>query len=282
MNAAALTVLLAMAGGLMLSGCSREPQGDLAARVGSAVLTRSDVARAVPGGLSAADSARFVAAYVDAWVDERLIDEVAAANIPDTREIDEMAAEYRRRLIMDEYRRRMMDSRTLPALSPDSVRAYYEARRSSFTAEVPYIKGIFMRLPNSSPALAEARKYFSSSRQSDIEKLEKLDLGEEGVYEYFRDTWTDWRSVAPRIPAELCAEPEAWLRSGRSLADSIGGVTYLLDVTDYILPGGELPFEIAGPMAREQLVGRHRLDIDRELRLDLRKRAEASGSVEVF
>ena len=116
------------------SGCRRESErvdGEPASRdfellsVGDSALMLSDVVSRIPQGISEADSAAMFASIVDAWVQDMLLTDVAADNLPDLERIERMVADYRNRLIMMEYRKRMkQDARHAP--TDDEIRRYYE------------------------------------------------------------------------------------------------------------------------------------------------------------
>ena len=105
------------AGAFLLSGCNKAgteataPDADAVAVVGQNTLTVSQLSKDIPAGLSTEDSLRYVKAYVKEWVESRLISDIASRDL-DMAEIDRITEDYRRRLIMMEYCRRMFRSPT--------------------------------------------------------------------------------------------------------------------------------------------------------------------------
>ena len=91
----------------LLWGCSgaddaSDVPADVLASVGQSRLTLSELRGAMPGGLSADDSVKFATAYINSWVDSRLVSRIAAEEV-DMSEIDEMVDRYRRELVLRKY-----------------------------------------------------------------------------------------------------------------------------------------------------------------------------------
>lgn len=250
---------------------------DAVATVGNAVLTSADVRAALPAGLNPDDSARFVKAYVNSWIDSRLISEVAAREV-DMSQIEPLVEEYRSRLIMQQYTRRMFETHAASA-SEDSLHAYYDRHRSEFNLERPLVKGVYLKVPDDSRALANLRKLYRSDKPDDIDRLEKEVLRGATHYDYFRDRWVDWEQIETRVPADFGPDPSVWATPGRTLDVSSGGYTYLLRITEVLPSGRPMPFESARPLIVQRLLALGRRAYEAELLRDLRTRATEDGTL---
>ena len=91
----------------------------------------------MPGGLCEADSIKFARAFIRKWMDENLVSEIAASEI-DMAGIEQMVDEYRRQLVMWEYRRQMADSpyrHVNPRRLNRGATTRHTVRTSSFPAQ---------------------------------------------------------------------------------------------------------------------------------------------------
>lgn len=253
---------------------------DAVASVGKHYLTRADVVAHTPTGLSEEDSTTFARAYIRNWVDQELVDHVAADEV-DMDEINRLTDDYRRQLIMTRYRTAMSAKATDGIFAEDSLRAYYEAHQADFKLERPLVKGIYLKVPDDAPNLNLLRRLYKSDKAADIDRLEKEAPARAVHYDYFRDTWIDLEQIETRIPHTFDAKTLADIAAGRPLEVNAGGFTYLLSVTDYLGAGSAMPYEAAKPLVRERLLTRARLDYDRALRDDLYNRALADGLLQV-
>lgn len=247
---------------------------NVVAAVGSVELTVDEVRRHVPAGLNGPDSTAFVTAFVNSWIDEQLLTQVALEEIGDTEEIDRLTEEYRRRLIMWEYRRLRVSGDTALAISSDDVADYYAAHASQMKLTEPMVRGIYIKIEDHSRQLPQVRKWYKSAKSDDIDRLEKVGLSDVIHYDYFRNKWVPWKQIETKIPAEI---PVSNLRKGFTFDFSAGGFTYLLSVSDVLPVGGVMPLEAAEPRIRETLEALRLNELDAGLRADLRRQAQADG-----
>lgn len=270
---------------LLLCGC-RGGDGvgkeDVLVRVGRSVLTKNEMNGLMPFGLSEADSVKFTRAYIRSWIDDKLVSEIASKNIGNTAQIDKMVDDYRKELIMWEYRRRMYESHAYNVFSEDSIRLYYDAHKEDFRLEYPIVKGIYIKIADNAPRLDDVKKWYRSNRMVDIDNLEKYGITGAINYDYFRDKWVDWSQIESRIPYDFGSNINAFIKNNRNFEVSVDGSTYLLDITDYLLPGAIMPIEFAQELIKELFINNRRLEYDRDLRRSLYEKGIEEGDVEVF
>ncbi|MBJ2184728.1 MAG: hypothetical protein JFR38_09525 [Muribaculaceae bacterium] len=247
------------------------------ARVGLECLTRTDLAHAMPAGLAPDDSTRFARAFIRNWIDTQLVDGVAAEQV-DMEEVEAMVAQYRRDLIMRRYRDRMFATDAGAVAFSDSVVDDYYARHSAdFVLERPLIRGVYIKVPDEAPELPQIRRLYRSTKPADIDRLEKAVLGSAIHYDYFRDNWIDWEQVEARVPYDFGGNPSDYVRSHRNLDVSLGGFTYLLEISDVMPAGAVMPRATARPLIEERLTAERRRAYDAALRERLFDSALSSG-----
>lgn len=256
-------------------GSKHEEPADVVARLGKQSLTLTEVIANMPGGLAPEDSARFVKAYVNSWVDARLVSDVAVDEV-DMGEIDRMVEEYRNTLVMQEYRRKMFESHAAQ-IPDDSVKAYYDEHKGEFVLERPMVKGTYLKVPDDAKNLAALRRLYRSDKADDADRLEKEVLSSAIHYDYFRDRWVDWEQIETRIPYDFGASADQWLRSNHTLDESLGGFTYLLYVTEVLPSGAPMPLEAARGQIVNRLLNKNRKAYDAQLMQALRDKAEEDG-----
>lgn len=256
-------------------GSKQEEPADVVARLGKQSLTLTEVIANMPGGLAPEDSARFVKAYVNSWVDARLVSDVAVDEV-DMGEIDRMVEEYRNTLVMQEYRRKMFESHAAQ-IPDDSVKAYYDEHKGEFVLERPMVKGTYLKVPDDAKNLAALRRLYRSDKADDADRLEKEVLSSAIHYDYFRDRWVDWEQIETRIPYDFGASADQWLRSNHTLDESLGGFTYLLYVTEVLPSGSPMPLEAARGQIVNRLLNKNRKAYDAQLMQALRDKAEEDG-----
>ena len=270
----------------LLWGCSGAddasvPPADVIASVGQSRLTRSELRNAMPGGLSADDSVKFATAFINSWVDARLVGQIAAGEV-DMREIDEMVDRYRRELVLRKYSLLRAESMPAPVFPADTIKAYYEANPKDFVLSRPMVKGIYLKVPDDAKNLAEIRRLCRSTRTDDIDRLEKASLQAAVHYDYFRDRWIDWEQIESRIPMPMGDSPDDFIRANKNIDFSSGGFTYLLSISDYLPTGAVMPLDAAVPAIEERLKFEHRRRLEASILTSLREEAIADGRLKLY
>lgn len=280
-----LCAILLSAGLLLCGFCSCSDSATSAdhtsyvVRVGNKGLTADELRSAIPAGLSPDDSARYVHVYVKDWIDAHLVSDYAADEI-DMSEIDRLTDEYRNRLILLEYRRRLFAAQA-DSVSDDSVRAYYEAHPGEFILERPIVRGTYLKVPAGAANLRVLRRLYKSDTPDGIDRLEKESLSSAIHYDYFRDRWVDWEQIETRIPYDFGNDPAVWLRSNSTLDVKSGNFVYLLHITEMLPAGSPMPVEIARGAIVTRLLNLRRHEFDEMVSRTLYSRALASGRLEV-
>ena len=264
-----------------ISAAGADDSSPVLARVGRERLHLAQACRDLPGGLSPDDSARFVKGIVYAWVDKRLVAEMAPEDL-DMSEIDRLTSEYREALIAEAYRRRIAEEGTDATFSEDSMKTYYEEHKADFRLREPLVKGVYVKVPANASNIASIRRLMRSDAPADIDRLEKEVISSNAIhYDYFRERWIDWDRIEVRIPYDF-GDIGAFLRPGRFLDTTTDGYTYLLRVTEVLPASATMPFEAAREEVRERLLAERRRQIDASFRADLLRRALDTGRAEIF
>lgn len=265
---------------MVLVGCSRSPQlpDNILASIGTETLTKEDVLRALPQGLSETDSMAFVDAWVNSWVNDRLLETEATRHLKHLEDIDRRVAEYRRNLIAWEYRTLAVAADPSLAPTDSAMRAYYDSHAPQLRLQEPMLRGIYIKMESSDPALKTVRSLYRSSKHTDIDRLEKVGLKGAVHYDYFRDRWIPRERIVSKIPHPI--DP-ASLRKGYSLDVDVNGFTYLLSVSDLLPAGSTMPFEAARQRITAALEAENAASLDAHLLQRLRDDALESKRLKV-
>ena len=242
-----LSALLVVSASMTAFSCGgngelRQPD-DALLSIDDSTLYVSDVVERIPVGIDPADSLALFKTIVDNWIEDMLLSDLAKNKLPDIAEIERQVDDYRNRLIVESYLARMREGRQFKVES-DSVRSFYDAHRSEMTAEVPLVKGIFVKVPESAYDLEEIRRCVFDGSDASIDELEKNWMGDALQYDCFVNNWIDWSLVAEQIPYRF-TDPDDFLKSNRNFETRGNGNAYLLHISEWLPSGSELPFEFA-------------------------------------
>lgn len=263
-------------------GSDSDNNKDILVKVGSKVLTTTELASNMPYGLNKNDSTKFARAYIRSWIDSKLVGEIASRNIGDIDKINQLVDKYRNELIMWEYRQQMYESHADKSLSYDSICAYYENHINDFKTSTPLIKGIYIKVSDDAPNISNLKKWYCSDRERDIEQLEKYGLVDAIHYDYFKDRWIEWEQVESKIPFDFGSDADAFIKANKKTETSIGGFTYLLYISDYLPTGSTMPLDVAVQQIKDILINRNRIEYDRLLRKELFDKGMKDGEIVIL
>ena len=146
-----------MAGGVWNKKEAR--QKDTVVEAAGKYRTQKELRDAITPGLTSEDSGTFSERYIENWIKDVLLFENARRNISDIKRIEDLANQYRRRLIIYEYEKMMVSERLANDISEDELKNYLAENKNRFALNKPLLKGLFLKVPTNAPQLAEVKKW---------------------------------------------------------------------------------------------------------------------------
>lgn len=216
---------------------------DVLISVGDSSLTMSTVTAMIPRGLNPDDSTAMFHSIVDGWVRRIVLADVAANNMTDLGKIESMVNQYRDNLIVSKYLATMGEN-VQDKVTESRIRQYYDAHKEEMLLEEPLIKGAFLKVAHSDESVEKLKRWMQLFTDESIDNIEKNGLRQASQYEYFKDTWHEWSTIAERIPYRFF-DADAFLQSTRDFETVENGSLYLLHISAYIPSGQEMPYEYA-------------------------------------
>ncbi len=268
---------------LMFFGCRQKQsigQQDVLVKVDDRTLSLAELKAVLPARLSPADSLIWAESYIKQWVKNSLVYDVAMQNLSneDKAEINQLVDAYRHSLIRYRYQEQLIEERLSANLSEEEKRAFYDNNRNEFVLDHNLIKGLFLKIPVDAPNLSDVKKWYRSSAESEIEKIEKYSVQNAAVYEYFYDKWISFDEVIATIPVKITKE-EDFLRTHSFIETADSSFCYLLNIKEYLLKGDIAPFDYANTQVVDMLVNQQKIQFLKNFEEELYNDAIRSGKV---
>ncbi|MEG1563230.1 MAG: peptidyl-prolyl cis-trans isomerase [Bacteroides sp.] len=235
-------------------------------------LYKADLHAVLPAGLSKEDSTLFAEHYIRNWVEETLLYKKAQSNIPDNSEIDRLVENYRKALIMHSYQQKLISQKLSDEIPEEELTAFYTHNQELFKLEHPLIKGLFIKVPLTSPQLSSVRKWYKNESREAVDHLEKYSLQNAVKYEYFYDKWVPVADVLDLIPLKD-STPETYVNENRYIELKDTAFYYFLHVSDFRAKGEQEPYELALKQINGMLVNRKQVDFMKQVKRDLYQQA---------
>ena len=273
-------VLLVIAGAL--SGCGQEHnhKGKTPlVEVSGEFLYKEDLQAALPLNISKDDSVLFAEHYIRNWIEDALLFDKAEGNIPDNDKISKLVENYRRALIMHTYQEELVNQKLANDISEEEINAYYEKNKELFRLDNPLVKGLFIKVPLSSPDLGNVRVWYRKNNQDVIEKLEKYSLRNAVSYDYFYDRWTSVPDVAAKIPLKVLDTDANYLDKNRNVEVKDTAFCYFLHIEDFLGKDKQKPLDFARDEIKEILINLKRVEFINKVKEDLYQRASDRNKI---
>lgn len=242
-------------------------------------LYKEDLQAALPLNISKDDSVLFAEHYIRNWIEDALLFDKAEGNIPDNDKISKLVENYRRALIMHTYQEELVNQKLANDISEEEINAYYEKNKELFRLDNPLVKGLFIKVPLSSPDLGNVRVWYRKNNQDVIEKLEKYSLRNAVSYDYFYDRWTSVPDVAAKIPLKVLDTDANYLDKNRNVEVKDTAFCYFLNIEDFLDKDKQKPLDFARDEIKEILINLKRVEFINKVKEDLYQRASDRNKI---
>lgn len=268
---------------ILFSGCTlekREVPGAIVS-VGNRYLTREMLDQVIPDGLSPRDSSAFADAYVRHWAEDELVYDVAQKNIPDVERIENLVDRYRRELFVYEYQKQILSEKLDAEISDDAVKNYYRTHLDKFVLKTPIVKGLFLKVAETTPELKNLKKWYRGKDHASVENIEKYTLHNIINYDYFYDRWVSFDEVMSAIPYTV-TDANRFLQTHTFLEINDEGYWYLLNISDYLPAGAHMPLDFAWTQIEEILLNQKRMDFLHQMNKELYQEALENRKIKYY
>jgi len=267
-----------------LGACTdREAGGDIpVARVGEAVLYQSELAGVVPAGFQAEDSLRMTQDYIETWIRQQVILQVAERdmNLKD-KDFRQQLEDYKRSLILFKFESEIVAQRLDTIVSEDEIVKYYEEYQRNFELKENIVKVRYVKATPGTPDLNKLRKLIRLDEPAALEELEEYCLAY--AVNYFLDdqTWLYFNDLLKEIPIQTYNQ-EAYLQNNTYIELNADPYIYFVRFMDFRIRESISPLSFERENIRSILLNRRKISLIREVQDELMKQARESGKVQVY
>lgn len=277
------TSICILLGLILLGSCTKKStteQKNVLVKVNERVLTQEEVAAVLPKNISSADSLLWSESYIKQWIKDGLVYDVALQNLDEDNrtEIDRLVDSYRHSLIRYRYQEQLIQERLSANITEEEKQKFYEENRDQFILDHSLLKGLFLKIPIDAPNLNEVKKWYRSTSEPAIEKIEKYSVQNALVYDYFYDKWISFDEVFINIPIKVTDETE-FLRTHSFVETTDSSYCYLLNIEEYVAKGKIAPFEYASKQISDMLVNKRKVQFLKNFEEELYNDAIRDGNV---
>jgi len=257
----------------LLSGCSyfsRSSQGDgVIAKVGDKLLLRRELAMALQGGTTKADSVNQAKDYIQRWVKQELMLLMAEENLSDDqKDVQRELDEYRTSLIIHRYQQQLIGQKLDTVLTASDIRQFYDLHPERFILEQHIVKAIYIEVPKNVAKVDQLKRWMNSLDDKSRTELEKYSFQYATKFDYFDEQWIDFSQIRSRMPVSLTSPDDALKRKG-FIETYEGNKYYLAAIKDYRLKGDKAPFEFVKDGIANLILNNRKMELIDELQKNI-------------
>ncbi len=270
---------------LALTSCKWLPKKYAAenavARVNDKYLYAEDLKGIVPKGTQPADSVEMIKTYINSWVHQQLLVQLAEANLPSEKQDFERELElYKNSLLVYQYGVELLRQKLDTTVKAEEVQAYYNDNQAQFKLRENIVRGRMLVLPKNSPLLPKIRTLIKSDKLDDKLTLQELS-SKNALYAWFGDsTWLPVEGILQKIPLPI--DPEIFLSTKKyhEFQDSVNN--YLVYIREYKVKEGLSPMELEVQNIKAIILNKRKSELIAKMEEDVFKEALQKKKFEIF
>ena len=254
---------------------------EMIASVGENALYRSELAAAMPSGLSAADSTSYAQAYIDKWIIGQLKQEEASKVLSRAEaDINRLVQEYRRSLLIHRLDSHYLAAEPCGEITKSDIESYYNAHKADFRISLPMVKGEIVVISEDYRRRDKMVQWFESSKEE--HRMDFIESCRKNNFLYLQfDEWVSFSDFLSNLPLLRTSQYEDLLSSRKVQRIHHNKNYYYYRITAALKAGDTMPLEMAEESIRHILIGKHRAEVIRRQEERLKRDAFTSGYAKI-
>ena len=268
---------------LTLSSCGSKTRKDdqAVAKVGDKYLYFSEMSDIFPKGCSKDDSMTLAKLYIDNWIKTRLLLKKAELNLSSEQlDISEEIETYRTSLLTYKYEDQLLRERLDTTVNDSEIQSYYEANMANFSSEEHVVRAVFIKLPANAPTLWNARRWYVSDREKDVQDLTDYCRTHAVKYDFFDDEWVRWTHIEMELPQKDAATKQ--LNQYNFFEQRDENFIYLVRIREKKAPGDTAPLVFVKDKVKSIIINKRKLKFISELERNMYNDALSKNQFEIF
>lgn len=269
----------------ILSSCNQRAEkerGIPVARVNQTTLYANDLSGIVPKDRTAEDSIRMTKDYIDNWVRQQLLLDLAEKSLTLTeKDVEKQLREYRRSLLIYELKSNVLKQRLDTMVSDQDIQEYYDENQGNFELKENIVKVLYVKLSPETPELNNLRRLIRSDDENARLELEEYCSAYAVNYFLGQDTWLYFNDLLKEIPIDTYNQ-ESFLRNNRYLELKEESYLYFIRILDFRIRESVSPLSLEQDKIRNILINKRKINLINEFEQNVFDQALKDGEFELY
>lgn len=225
------TFLLLLTTSILVTSCSNR-RDKVVAQVYYHKLYQSEIAKAMPKGLSPNDSLALVNDFIDDWIREQLLLHEAEKGLSvKEKNFDKQLEEYRNNLLVNTYYEKLISDTSSFKITEKDLKDFMKSFDKRYTVDKEIVRINYVKLSKDSKLIEPVKSilFSETKRISDKEVLTKM-LGDSIEYMIDDEAWLYLDDIQNEVSFDITRDVAS---NHKYVEKDVGDSHYLLVILDY-------------------------------------------------
>jgi hypothetical protein len=234
-------------------------------QVGNSFLYADQLTELLPANTQLNDSSGLTERYINNWVRQELLRQRATDSVAslDQQKIEEKVENYRKQLLVYAYERDMVQQLLDTATTAEQIKAYYTTYEDNFILRENIIKGMFLKVPASSPDQAQLKRWMQKPGDEESASEVRSYAFTYATTAHLDDsTWISLDELINNTPfqSEIASKTQA-IRQNKLLEAEDSLFNYYLNINEYKFSNQLSPLPFVEEQIRDLLLAKRKTEL---------------------
>lgn len=269
-----LLCLFAFASSLIYSCSEATPKGKKLAKVYGDVLYETDLPDDIWEGLDTAEIETLKDLYTEHWIRNQLILRKARLDKQEKNIVKRMSDEYKKLLILDFYKKRLIQESLDSFVQEDELKEYYDIVKNKFRFEETMVNLKYLRIAADEQTISRIAQLWNKGEYSEISDLIYLNP-DEAILE--DDIWVSSGRLKKLVPATMIQNETSYFDRKTN-----NGTEFFLKVFDTKHKDDIIPFSLVRDDVRSMIISKRKTDLIDNYIADLYKTETQKNNITIY
>lgn len=268
---------------LLITACNQTTEtSEPVAKVGTQVLTLSELSANIPDYLDDTDSVLWADDYIKKWIQRELLLLKAEQNLKsELKDVRKELEEYRNSLLVYRYKNELMKQKMDTTVKESVILKYFNDHRESFILNRNIVKAIYIKVPIEVSSPETLKEWCASPEKAKQDKLNEYCMTYAKAYDRFNDQWVAADMVLKNTPVEITNQGK-FLEKNAFIESNDKVYFYLVYIRDYRLEGEVSPVEYVQNDIRNLILSKQKIEFLKQIEKDIYKEGLDKNKVKLY
>lgn len=278
-------LLLTLVAATIISCTSKPDLESAIARAGGNYLYKEDIEGLVLPGTSGADSQVIVTNFINSWIKQQIMVQLAEENLAsEDKDFERQLDEYRNSLLIYAYETSFINQKLDTIVSEKEIEDYYNNHQKEFELKNNIARVVFVKFNADSidkRLIPRLKKYIKSDQPRDKDSLDAIAFRVANDFFLEADNWMTFENLQNLIPLTTYNQ-ESFLSNNSYFEINNKPFLYLVRIFEYKMKESISPLANEFNNVRDIIVKKRKLEMLEKLRNDVFQKALRDKKFEIY